>query len=164
MFAARKLIQMVAFVAGVVVFVFTIGHAPNPVARVRVRTRLRSRSWLSADEWYETQWKDRGISRRVADFAYRHLPLYSGLDFGFVRAQDLLVGELRLGAVCWGDWELDLYNDWQSEFGCSIVEAFDYTDNSTLSDLLILMTRCADSEPNGTEDPQRPGTLGRKRA
>ncbi len=113
--------------------------SPDIQTRQRINRFLRSRSPLSAEEWFEQFWSDRKIFKQVADFVYTHMSNYSGLEFSRVRPEDRLKEDLQFPLVCWFDWQLSLCEDFFQSFGVDMSDRFDPETLSTIEDLVTYL-------------------------
>ncbi|MCL6433229.1 MAG: hypothetical protein K6T90_03275 [Leptolyngbyaceae cyanobacterium HOT.MB2.61] len=113
--------------------------SPDIQTRQRINRFLRSRSPLSAEEWFEQFWSDRKIFKQVADFVYTHMSNYSGLEFSRVRPEDRLNEDLQFPLVCWFDWQLSLCEDFFQSFGVDMSDRFDPETLSTIEDLVTYL-------------------------
>jgi hypothetical protein len=113
--------------------------SPDLKVRRRVNQSLRDRPDLSLDAWYESLYKAQGIAYPVADFAYHRLKHYSGLELGRALPTDRLNEDLCWSQVCWFDWELNLADDFQQQFGIDISHCLNEVSLTTIEDLVSFL-------------------------
>jgi hypothetical protein len=118
--------------------------------RRQVNAALANRPRLSKQEWYDQFWNREGLPRDVVDFIYEKFSGYSGIDFGLVRPADTLEGDLQFRAVCYGDWDLDLFDDVKDAFGVDIRGCV-LSDVQTISQWAHQLTKCIDT-PEGNKN------------
>jgi hypothetical protein len=85
--------------------------------RARVRRALAHRRAPESLEWYERIWKPRAISPQTAEFVRERFSRYSGIDFTKVLPSDRVCEDLGFPHVTYGDWDLDLIEEFESAFG-----------------------------------------------
>lgn len=112
--------------------------SPDIWVRRRVNARLQGRSQLSLEPWTRSfiQAECKSLSPRLLAFIYKHLPQYSGLDIGRIRAKDRLIEDLQMPLVCWYDWSHQLCDDFFKVFQIDISEEFDESLLETVGDLV----------------------------
>lgn len=77
----------------------------------------------------------------MADFVYDNFSQYSGIDFGLVRPGDSLAQDLAFRTACYGDWDLDLFDDVKETFGVDI-RTCPLSEATTVSDWVRQLTKC----------------------
>jgi len=75
---------------------------------------------MTSAEWTRS-FAVNGARIEVAAFVLEKFSQYSGLDFHYVRGQDNLVDDLRFPIATYGDWDLDLVEDFKSRFDQNLV-------------------------------------------
>jgi hypothetical protein len=108
---------------------------PDFQLRCQINRSLTHRPTRSLDDWFETFWQPRGVTKPVARFVYQYLSDYSGLSFGRILPSDRLCEDLKLTLVCWFDWQLDLCDDVLRELGVD-VSAIEFDDLETLEEFV----------------------------
>jgi hypothetical protein len=115
--------------------------------RHAVRAFLANREALPFADWHRQLWHQRNISEAASAFVYEHFGKYSGLDFARVRPEDRLAEELRFSTTTYGDWDLDLYEEFQQVFGIDLRRTPAPKDLSTVEDWLRYLDRCLATLP-----------------
>lgn len=113
--------------------------SPDLKVRQQVNRSLRKRPAMNRDQWLQSLHQAHGILYPVASFAYEHLSLYSGLDFGRILPSDRLHEDLCWTQVCWFDWELKLVDDFFQHFSVDISECLDQAALLTVQDLVVFL-------------------------
>jgi hypothetical protein len=113
--------------------------SPDLQTRRRVNRRLRDRTPLSADQWFEQFWQPQEINQPIALFVYTQMQTYSGLEFARVRPEDRLYDELHLPLVCWFDWETSFTEDFLARFGIDLSDRFDPQNFATVEELVVFL-------------------------
>ncbi len=112
---------------------------PDFQVRQQISQLLRDRRSLSLDEWFDSFWHHRGISKPLVTFIYIHLEKYSGLKVAKFRPNDHLEHDLKLTMVCWFDWHLTFCEDFCQCFGVDLSDRLDPRDFCTLEELVIFL-------------------------
>ncbi|MDX2231346.1 MAG: hypothetical protein NW220_17045 [Leptolyngbyaceae cyanobacterium bins.349] len=107
--------------------------------RRRVNKVLRSRTNLSATEWYQTHWQPLAIPRSISDFVYTQMQTYSGLEIGRIQPSDRLEEDLHLTLICWFDWELMFCENFLNSFEIDLTTQFNPDTLDTVQDLLLFL-------------------------
>lgn len=113
---------------------------PDQALRRQVNRNLRSRPYLSIDDWCQWCWMPPAAatpaSPLLTRFLYVKLGDYSGLSMGHTRPEDRLLEDLYFPIVCWFDWGLTLCDDIYQTFDVDLTDSFDERDYVTLADLV----------------------------
>lgn len=113
--------------------------SPDWALRLRVNQSLHNRAALALPTWSQTFMDTYKVSYDVISFVYRRFPDYSGIDFGRVRPGDRMIEDLQFPLVCWFDWEQQLCEDFEAEFGIDLLEQLDEIALALTVDELILI-------------------------
>lgn len=105
------------------------------------RSFLGARSPMSAEDWFEHFWRQRGMVLPVVRFVYAHLADYSGLWWDRILPSDRLNEDLHLPLVCWFDWEMSLLDDLSNELGIAIEDPELLAQAVTVEDFLTLLNQ-----------------------
>lgn len=111
--------------------------SPDLSIRSQVNQWLKSRTnrTLSLTTWCRL-FSDQSTDREVLAFVYQRFSEYSGLDFGRVRPDDRLHGDLHLALVCWHDWVITFCEDFCEQFHLDLSDRFDEDDFDTIGELV----------------------------
>jgi hypothetical protein len=120
--------------------------SPDLKVRQQVNRLLRQRPALSLEQWFETFYQPQGIAYPVVSFVYEHFACYSGLEFARVLPSDQLEDDLHWTEVCWFDWQLSFYADFQQQFDLDISECWDDSELLTVEDVLLFLNDQAAKE------------------
>ena len=115
-------------------------------ARQAVNAFLSSREPLSVEKW-GVEILGETVEPSLASFVICHLGSYSGLSVERFRASDRLVEDLRWGDVTYGDWELDLIEDFARAFHVSLVKRLHGRTFHTAGELIAFLVHCARRRP-----------------
>lgn len=96
---------------------------------------------MTAEDWFERFWRQRGITRQVVRFVYAHLADYSGLWWDRILPSDRLNEDLHLPLVCWFDWEMSLLDDLRQELGIALDDPELLMEADTVEDFLSLLNQ-----------------------
>src|SRR5207245_11239271 len=83
-------------------------------ARRATNVRLSARPLMDRDAWRAHY--AGVIPAAVVDFVLNSFEGYSGIDFARVRPSDRMEADLKFSSACFGDWDLDLYDDFKDRF------------------------------------------------
>jgi hypothetical protein len=95
----------------------------------------RMRSPLSAADWCRL-FCAQERAQPVLAFVYDYFGQYSGIEFGRVRPNDRLNGDLHFPLVCWFDWSLTFCEDFFQQFDLDLSDRFDEAAFDTIGELV----------------------------
>lgn len=114
--------------------------SPDWALRHRVNQSLQDRSALTLPAWAKTFMDIYQVSYETTSFVYRRFPDYSGIDFSRVRPGDRMTEDLQFPLVCWFDWEQQLCEDFEAEFGADLLDQLDEISLAlTIDDLIVML-------------------------
>lgn len=109
---------------------------PDTQLRRQINRQLACRPSRNLDKWFEIFWQPRGIESAVVAFVYRKFASYSGLSFAHILPDDELEADLCWTQICWYDWEITLFEDFQATFALDISDRFNYDMLITIADVV----------------------------
>ncbi|MGI0492098.1 hypothetical protein ACN4EG_09815 [Alkalinema pantanalense CENA528] len=114
---------------------------PDLQLRRKINKTLRDRSAYGSHDWYRCFWEPLGIKPELAQFLYSKLETYSGLEAARLLPSDRLIEDLHIPLVCWYDWEWDLCEEFEGQFGVELCPTFDLNELKTLKDLFLCLNQ-----------------------
>jgi len=96
---------------------------------------------MDRDAWH-TSYAD-AVPAAVVDFVLDSFEGYSGIDFAHVRPSDRMEADLGFSSACFGDWDLDLFEEFQLRFGRDLRHCRLPKDDPTIDDWIRTIAECA---------------------
>ncbi|WP_210437191.1 hypothetical protein [Oxynema aestuarii] len=129
--------------------------SPDIEMRRVVNHGLYCRRSLTLQQWFESFWQPRAIAAPVVAFVYDRLKAYSGVEMARVWPGDRLDADLKFSLICWFDWQLNLCEDFQQQFGGDAIDPLAIYNLDTVEELVVFLNSQFDKHLSGNRERKR---------